>query len=88
MLSPAIAAAQQTTLPMIIAAAGPFSVPSPISSSSSDDTSTVAIVTPDMGLLDEPTRPAMYPATAENKKPVTSIINAIGPEMLTCSTNT
>ena len=27
----------------------------------------VAIVTPDIGLLDEPTTPAIYAATAENK---------------------
>jgi hypothetical protein len=60
MLSPAIAAAQHTTLPMIIAAAGPFEAPLPIKSTSrSAETKTVAIVTPDIGLFDEPTNPAM-----------------------------
>ena len=50
-----MAAAQQTTLPMIIAAGGPFVAPLPIKNTSrSAETKTVAIVTPDMGLLDDP----------------------------------
>ena len=35
----------------------------------------VAIVTPDIGLLDEPTTPAIYAATAENRNPKIHIIN-------------
>ena len=36
----------------------------------------VAIVTPEMGLLEEPTTPAIYPATAENRNDATSISTA------------
>ena len=32
---------------------------------------------PETGLFDEPTRPAMYDATAENKKPAITITTAI-----------
>lgn len=60
MLSPAIAALQQTTAPMRIAATGPAGLPWPsINSSRSDALRMVAMVTPLMGLFDEPTRPAM-----------------------------
>jgi hypothetical protein len=37
----------------------------------------VEIVIPETGLFDEPTRPAMYDATAENKKPAMIITTAI-----------
>ena len=81
MLSPAMAAAQQTTAPtrMAVAAAA---VAFPVSTAKStwDPSRTrrtrlmvriVAMVTPEMGLLDDPTRPAMYPATDEKRKPAT-----------------
>ena len=35
----------------------------------------VAIVTPEIGLFDDPTTPAIQAATAENKKPKISITN-------------
>ena len=35
----------------------------------------VAIVTPEIGLLDEPTTPAIYAATAEKRKPNINITN-------------
>jgi hypothetical protein len=69
-LSPPIAAAQHTTAPIRMAAAAP-----------SDDSvlknvtinnelnKIVAIVTPDIGLFDDPTTPAIYAATAENRNP-------------------
>jgi hypothetical protein len=34
----------------------------------------VAIVTPEIGLFDDPTTPAIYAATAENKNPKIAII--------------
>ena len=37
----------------------------------------VAIVMPEIGLLDEPTRPAIYAATEENRNPVTTMITVI-----------
>jgi hypothetical protein len=62
----------------MIAAAGPLTAPLPISNTSSKaDTTTVAIVSPDSGLLEEPTRPAMYAATPEKMKPVTTMVTAI-----------
>jgi hypothetical protein len=60
MLSPAIAAAQHTTAPMSIAAAGPDGFPLPRSTNRSrEEVRIVAIVTPEIGLLDDPTTPAM-----------------------------
>ncbi len=59
-MSAPIAAAQQTTAPTMIAAAGPLFAPGPMSASNSNDVSRiVAIVIPDTGLFDEPTSPAM-----------------------------
>ena len=40
-----------------------------IQSSNSDMLRIVAIVTPEMGLFDDPTRPAIYPATDEKRNP-------------------
>ena len=37
----------------------------------------VAIVMPDTGLLDEPTRPAMYAETEQNRKPARIMMMAI-----------
>ena len=60
MLSPAMAAAQATTAPMNIADAGPIGLSEPsMASSSRAAVRIVAMVTPEIGLLDEPTRPAM-----------------------------
>ena len=88
-LSPAMAPAQQTTLPTMIAAAGPLTAPLPISSTNSKaETTTVAIVNPESGLLDEPTRPAMYAATPEKIKPVMTIVTAIVKETaISCTKN-
>ncbi len=112
MTSPAMAAAQQTTAPMMTAAAGPFWAPTripatktalhhshrpvpfgppisiaPISRHSNNaETRTVEMVTPEIGLFDEPTRPAMYPATAAKRKPVSSMTSAITREIGICWT--
>ena len=76
-LSPPMAAAQQTTAPTIMAPAAPTSEPVPsIANNSNDENNIVAMVTPEIGLLDEPTTPAIYAATAENKKPNTIITTA------------
>src|SRR5215207_2927019 len=76
-LSPPIAAAQHTTPPIRIAAGGPASGPRPRRSRRPAETRIVEIVMPEMGLFDEPTRPAMYDDTAENRKPATTISTAI-----------
>ena len=53
-------AAQQTTAPIITAATGPISLSGPIMSSSiTAENRMVAMVMPDTGLFEEPTRPAM-----------------------------
>ena len=53
-------AAQQTTAPMMMAAAGPIGAPLPIRSIRKKAENTiVVIVTPEIGLLLDPTRPAM-----------------------------
>src|SRR5262245_35549527 len=68
-LSPAIAAPQHTTAPIKIAEAGPAGLPFPRTASSKrEEQRIVAIVTPEMGLFEEPTTPAIYAATAQNKK--------------------
>ena len=55
-----MAAAQHTTAPTMIAAAGPLTASPPISQTSSSDVKRmVAMVIPEIGLLDEPTSPAM-----------------------------
>ena len=59
-LSPATAAAQQVTAPIMIAATGPTVEPLPmIASSTSEANRIVEIVMPETGLFEEPTRPAM-----------------------------
>ena len=71
-------AAQQTTAPMMMAAAGPMGAPLPIRSIRKKAENTiVVIVTPEIGLLLDPTRPAMYPATAEKANPAMSMSTAI-----------
>ena len=60
MLSPAIAPAHATTAAMKSAAAGPIGESAPImATSKSDETSNVAMVTPEIGLFDAPTSPDM-----------------------------
>ena len=55
-----MAAAQHTTAPINIAAAGPFSESLPsINTKISEAVSIVAIVTPEIGLLELPTNPAI-----------------------------
>ncbi len=55
-----MAAAQQTTAPITRAAAGPAGCPDPMNSTSSRAAHIiVAMVTPDTGLLELPTNPAM-----------------------------
>src|SRR5690349_5543686 len=77
-LSPAIAAAQHVTAPIMIAATGPLEDSFPINANKMrDEVSIVAIVTPEIGLLELPTNPAIYPATAENKKPARIMITDI-----------
>ena len=81
MLSPAIAAAQHTTAPtrMAVAAAVVACVASTAKlicdpstqRSNSDVLRIVAIVTPETGLFDDPTRPAIYPATEAKTNPAT-----------------
>ena len=71
-----MAAAQHTTAPINIAAAAPFE--ESISKKliiRSELNKMVAIVTPEIGLFEDPTTPAIYAATAENKKPKISITN-------------
>jgi len=59
-LSPPIAAAQQTTAPMTNVAAGPAGCAAPRNrTSNSEATMIVAMVTPDTGLLELPTSPAI-----------------------------
>ncbi len=53
-------AAQQTTAPIMMAATGPASLSLPIKTNSTTaENRIVAMVMPETGLLDEPTRPAM-----------------------------
>ncbi len=79
-LSPATAAAQQTTAPIMIAAIGPSGAAAARAAaiSTSDANRIVAIVMPDTGLFDEPTRPAMYADTEQNRKPATIMMIVIG----------
>ena len=65
-----MAAAQHTTAPTMMAPAAPTSEPVPSKANSRrDENRIVAMVTPEMGLLDDPTTPAMYAATAEKRNP-------------------
>ena len=73
--SPAIAAEEATIEAISIVASisvdvSRFSNPSPTISTRTTVNSNVAIVIPDIGELDEPTTPAMYPATAAKKNAV------------------
>src|SRR6185369_7130317 len=82
--SPATAAAQHTTAPIMIAATGPSADLLPSSTISiSDANRIVAMVMPETGLFEEPTRPAMYADTDENRKPATIITSVIGIETKT-----
>ena len=68
----------------MIAATGPSFEPLPSSTISiSDANRIVAIVMPETGLFDEPTRPAMYADTEQNRKPATIITIVIGIETAT-----
>ena len=59
-LSPPMAAAQHTTAPIIIALAAPSGDPAPrMINNSKDENRIVAMVTPETGLFDDPTMPAM-----------------------------
>src|SRR5690625_6319618 len=79
MLSPAMAAAQHTAAPTRMAVAAALVAATPPTAKSigvpsstsriSDIVRIVAIVTPEIGLLDETTSPAIYPATDENGNP-------------------
>ncbi len=72
-------AAQHTTAPIITAATGPMALSLPIMSSSiTAENRMVAMVMPDTGLLDEPTRPAMYADTEQKRKPMTTMMTVIG----------
>src|ERR1700741_1628514 len=78
-LSPAMQAAQQTTAPIMIAAAGPVAEFGPSNTSNTTaENRIVPIVIPDTGLLDVPTRPAMYAETEQNRKPATIMMIVIG----------
>ena len=73
--SPAIAADEATIDAISIVASinvevSRFSNPSPISNTSTTVNNSVAIVIPETGEFDEPTTPAIYPATAAKKKAV------------------
>src|SRR5690606_27231362 len=72
-------AAQQTTAPIMIAATGPIVASAPISTTSTPaENRIVAMVIPDTGLFEEPTRPAMYADTDTNRKPATIMMMVIG----------
>ena len=78
-LSPATAAAQHTTAPIMIAAIGPSAASRPMSRiSTSDANRIVAMVIPETGLLEEPMMPAMYADTDENRNPATIMMTVIG----------
>ena len=69
-----MAAAQHTTAPTIIALAAPTPEPVPNKANKNNEVNKiVAIVTPETGLFDDPTTPAIYAATAEKRKPKTII---------------
>ena len=91
MLSPAIAAAHATVAPIKMAAAGPTKLCVPSSTTSSrEEVRIVAIVTPEMGLLEEPTSPAMYAATAAKRNPainITAAMRRLTPMLLVKKTN-
>ena len=63
----------------MIAATGPIAESLPRKpSSTSEANRIVAIVMPDTGLFDEPTRPAMYADTEQNRNPATIMMTVIG----------
>src|SRR3954468_20565570 len=77
-LSPATQAAQHTTAPIMTAATGPMVEDLPRNATSTSAANRiVAIVMPDTGLLDEPTSPAMYADTEQNRNPATTMITDI-----------
>ena len=72
-------AAQQTTAPIMIAATGPSAALRPISSISTTAANRIVqMVMPETGLFEEPTRPAMYAETEQNRKPATIMMIVIG----------
>jgi hypothetical protein len=70
----------------MIAAAGPTALPVPMRANSRiAEKSIVAMVTPEIGLFELPTIPAIYAATEEKRNPAMSITIAItndGPTLL------
>ena len=77
-MSPATQAAQHTTAPIMTAATGPIAESLPRKANNTSAANRiVAMVMPDTGLLDEPTRPAMYADTEQNRKPATTMITDI-----------
>src|SRR5690349_16292120 len=77
-LSPATQAAQHTTAPIMTAATGPIVDSLPRNASNTNAANRiVAIVMPETGLLDEPTRPAMYADTEQKRNPATTMITDI-----------
>src|SRR5262245_10740933 len=71
-------AAQQTTAPIITAATGPIDELLPRNAASTSAANRmVAIVMPDTGLFDVPTRPAMYADTEQNRNPAMIMITDI-----------
>ena len=83
-----MAAAQQITAPIRIAATGPVSAWPSRKSSNSAENRMVAMVIPDTGLFEDPTRPDMYAATAENRNPATTITRVMAKAIVAESTTT
>ena len=75
-MSPAIAATMHTTLPMAIDATMPAAPTVPQVLSTSAATTSVAIVMPEIGLLELPTSPTMRAETAAKKNPNNAIKTA------------
>ena len=61
----------------MMAAAAAAAVAPLSQSNKSEANKIVAIVTPETGFWDEPTRPAIYPATAENRNPATTMTSVM-----------
>src|SRR5690606_1578342 len=77
-LLPAMHAAQHTTAPSMMLATGPIAALVFSASSTNAANRIVAIVIPETGLLEEPTRPAMYAETEQNKKPAMIMMIVMG----------
>ncbi len=72
-------AAQHTTAPIMMAATGPRTAFLPMSSRSTTAANRIVeIVIPDTGLLDDPTNPAMYADTEQNRNPATIMMIVMG----------